>query len=66
MKLVGTDFNKITEYAQQLINDKELYSKMNNAVNPYGDGNAADRIVKATLYHFGMIEEKPEEFQYSK
>ena len=35
---------------------------MAKAVNPYGDGKAAKRIVDAILYHFGKGP-RPEEFQ---
>lgn len=45
-KLVGTDFNKISENIELLISNKEEYSKMANAVNPYGDGNTSKNIVK--------------------
>jgi len=29
-----------------------LYNKMSNVINPFGDGKAAQRIVKHTLDHF--------------
>ena len=35
---------------------------MANTCNPYGDGKAAERIVKAILYHYGLSEEKPDSF----
>lgn len=43
--LAGVDKNKIYNYLDILINDEEQYKKMSNAVNPYGDGKAAKRIV---------------------
>ena len=46
-KLAGTDKDKIYEYLNTLINNKEEYKKMANAVNPYGDGRAAEHIVNA-------------------
>jgi UDP-N-acetylglucosamine 2-epimerase (non-hydrolysing) len=62
VKLVGTDENTIFAEASQLLRDKQAYDKMANAMNPYGDGKAAGRIVQAVLYHFGFAKEKPQEF----
>ena len=50
VKLVGTDYNKIVNEVSSLIDDKAAYEKMSKAVNPYGDGLAFGRIVKALLY----------------
>lgn len=44
-RLVGTDPDLIYQEAKQLLSDKKLYSKMTEAVNPYGDGKASERIV---------------------
>jgi len=44
-KLVGTDRNRIVRETQKLLDDSESYKKMSNAINPYGDGKAAERIV---------------------
>lgn len=46
VKLVGTDYNKILEEVSLLLDDKDYYSKMSQAVNPYGDGKACERIVR--------------------
>ena len=32
------------------------------AKNPFGDGNASERIVNAILYSFGAIDERPEDY----
>lgn len=45
--LVGTDYNKIVSEVSSLLNDEVAYKKMSQAVNPYGDGKACSRIVKA-------------------
>jgi len=45
VKLVGTDKELIVSEAQKLLDNKEKYSKMSLASNPYGDGNASLRIV---------------------
>ena len=46
VKLVGTDFNRIVEEVSHLLDEKEYYDMMSEAVNPYGDGKACSRIVK--------------------
>lgn len=46
VKLVGTDTEIIIEEAQKLLDNKLAYEKMSKAHNPYGDGNACQRIVK--------------------
>lgn len=48
VKLVGTDYQKIVQTTTELLTDKDAYARMCNAVNPYGDGKACQRIV-ATL-----------------
>ncbi|GKX30610.1 UDP-N-acetyl glucosamine 2-epimerase [Vallitalea longa] len=45
LKLAGTEEDTIYDLAKSLIEDADEYKKMANAVNPYGDGNASDRIV---------------------
>lgn len=42
--LVGTDYDKIVNEVSTLLEDKEAYIRMSQAVNPYGDGNACRRI----------------------
>jgi UDP-N-acetylglucosamine 2-epimerase (non-hydrolysing) len=44
-KLVGTDREALVRELTALLTDPEAYAAMANAVNPYGDGKAADRIV---------------------
>lgn len=45
VKLVGTDKVKIISEVSTLIDDKDAYAKMANAINPYGDGKASNRIL---------------------
>lgn len=45
-RLIGVDRDEIYKHINLLVNNKEEYLKMANAVNPYGDGNAAKNIVK--------------------
>lgn len=46
-KLAGTDRETIYEYLNIIINNEKEYKKMANAVNPYGDGRAAEYILNA-------------------
>ena len=45
--LVGTDYDKIMTEVSTLLDDPEAYARMSQAVNPYGDGQACERIVNA-------------------
>lgn len=45
VKLVGTDYDKIVSEVSMLLDNREAYSDMSKAVNPYGDGHACPRIV---------------------
>lgn len=49
VKLVGTDRGQIVAEAVRLLEDAGEYGRMARAVNPYGDGHAAGRIVGALL-----------------
>lgn len=52
LKLVGTDPGRITKEAVNLLDNPAEYSRMAKAVNPFGDGHAAQRIVQSLLdYH---------------
>ncbi|PFG14844.1 non-hydrolyzing UDP-N-acetylglucosamine 2-epimerase [Bacillus sp. es.036] len=62
LKLVGTDEEAIYSTASTLLTNKEEYHKMSQAANPYGDGEASNRIVKAILYYFGASTIKPDPF----
>lgn len=47
VRLVGTDYDKIVSEVSQLLDNQDHYKDMSLAVNPYGDGKACQRIVKA-------------------
>jgi UDP-N-acetylglucosamine 2-epimerase (non-hydrolysing) len=49
LQLVGTDTDRIIKTVHSLMDDPEAYQKMARAVNPFGDGHAADRIVQALI-----------------
>lgn len=63
VKLAGTVEENIFNSAITLLDNSNEYTKMAKAVNPYGDGNASARIVKALLYEFGLSEENCEQFK---
>lgn len=48
-KLVGTDTEKIVDETELLLSNPSLYAQMAQAMNPYGDGLASERIVEALL-----------------
>lgn len=53
LKIVGTKEKSIKNAVQKLLDDKSEYDKMSNAVNPYGDGHASERIVRILTERFG-------------
>ena len=46
VKLVGTNYDKLVCEVSALLDNKKYYDQMSQAVNPYGDGKACQRIVK--------------------
>ncbi|MBQ3038699.1 MAG: UDP-N-acetylglucosamine 2-epimerase (non-hydrolyzing) [Clostridia bacterium] len=63
VKIAGVDKEVIFEMACDLLDNEESYNKMAKAANPYGDGNASERIVDAILYKFGLIDKRPEDYR---
>jgi len=47
VKLVGTDPEEIVQAAGSLLDDQAQYREMSRAINPYGDGKAAQKIFGA-------------------
>ena len=45
--LVGTNHDLIVSEVSTLLDDEVAYEKMSKVVNPYGDGKACNRIVRA-------------------
>lgn len=66
VRVIGTEQEKIVRETQHLLESRNVYEKMSRAVNPYGDGRAAIRILEAILYYFGLRKTKPEEFGIDK
>ncbi|MCI4677055.1 UDP-N-acetylglucosamine 2-epimerase (non-hydrolyzing) [Rhodoblastus acidophilus] len=48
-RLVGSDYDKIVEETFRLLDDEDSYAAMARTHNPFGDGHASERIVKALL-----------------
>jgi UDP-N-acetylglucosamine 2-epimerase (non-hydrolysing) len=53
LKLVGTDRTTIVSEANHLLDEAAAYASMAKAVNPFGDGKAAGRIVASLLRFSG-------------
>ncbi|MCL4561692.1 MAG: UDP-N-acetylglucosamine 2-epimerase (non-hydrolyzing) [Chloroflexi bacterium] len=49
LQLVGTDHEHIVNSARRLLDDPAAYQAMAHLANPFGDGHAAGRIVRALL-----------------
>ena len=61
VRLVGTDESRIVDEVRTLLRDEVAYRAMANAVNPYGDGRAAERTVAAIAHLLGLGP-RPDEF----
>jgi UDP-N-acetylglucosamine 2-epimerase (non-hydrolysing) len=46
VKLVGTNYDLIVSETSRLLDDEEYYNTMSQANNPYGDGQACERIIE--------------------
>jgi UDP-N-acetylglucosamine 2-epimerase (non-hydrolysing) len=53
-RLVGTDRDQIVANVCSLLHDADAYAAMANAVNPYGDGRAAERSCQAMARFLGL------------
>ncbi|MFW5787632.1 MAG: non-hydrolyzing UDP-N-acetylglucosamine 2-epimerase [Halanaerobiales bacterium] len=63
VKKVGTDREKIYNLTKTLLNNDQEYNKMAQAVNPYGDGKASQRIKNRLLAEFEILDEAGDEFR---
>lgn len=50
--LAGTEEKEIKYNIESILNNKETYEKMANAINPYGDGNSSKRIYSIIKENF--------------
>lgn len=62
VRQVGVERERIVAAVRQLLTDPAAYEKMARAINPYGDGRAAERIVQAILWKRRLRVEPPGEF----
>ena len=65
VKLVGTAYEDVLQETNRLLDDAEHYRSMAEAANPYGDGKACERIIKAILRKNGYSVENFSEFQHN-
>jgi UDP-N-acetylglucosamine 2-epimerase (non-hydrolysing) len=52
--LCGIDVDRIVETASRLLTEPQAYGAIATAVNPYGDGRAAERIAAAIREYLGV------------
>jgi len=63
VRLIGTNRERVVNELSRLLTDSVAYDRMASAVNPYGDGRAAGRIVDSIRWSFGLDgAERPREF----
>ena len=62
VRLTGTACGTVLEETLRLLEDEAYYRSMAEAVNPYGDGKASQRITDFILYNFGCSAKKPSPF----
>ena len=63
LKLVGTAYDQVKTEMLNLLDDGKSYRAMSEASNPYGDGQASQRILAAIKYHFGVQKKRPTDFK---
>jgi UDP-N-acetylglucosamine 2-epimerase len=61
-RLVGPDPSRVLSVTETLLHNEKAYQAMARAKNPYGDGRAAERILAALRFHFGLLAERPAPF----
>ena len=54
VKLIGTAYEDVLRETNLLLDDSAHYKKMAEAANPYGDGKACERIIRAVLQKNGF------------
>ncbi|MGO4145621.1 non-hydrolyzing UDP-N-acetylglucosamine 2-epimerase [Paenarthrobacter sp. YAF11_1] len=60
VSLIGTDEDRIVKEVDRLLNQEEVFQSMANAVNPYGDGRAAERTVAAVRHLLRIGQRSPD------
>ncbi len=59
VKIIGTSGDSVYHWGRKLIEEKDVYSKIAEAVNPYGDGKASKRIADILEHRLGLEKERP-------
>jgi UDP-N-acetylglucosamine 2-epimerase (non-hydrolysing) len=62
-RLIGTGRQDVYRAICQLLDEPKEYERMKRAINPFGDGHAAERIVDAILHFFALRPQHPSCFQ---
>lgn len=52
VRLVGSNYDRIVSEVQHLLDDESAYKEIARGLSPYGDGHAAERIVKTLSEYF--------------
>ncbi len=63
LRLAGTNEETIYELTKELLVNSIEHEKMSKASNPYGDGNASQRIAEAIRYYFKQVDAPPARFE---
>lgn len=61
-RIIGTSSRAIVSAASELLTDASAYADMARGISPYGDGEAAERIVEAIEYKEGFRDMPPAPF----
>ncbi len=61
-RIIGTSSQAIVSAATELLTDESVYADMARGISPYGDGEAAERIVEAIEFKNGLRDEAPAPF----
>lgn len=64
LKLAGIERETIYNMTKELLTNEKLYHEMAQAKNPFGDGNASNRIIDAILYNFKEEKQRPADYCY--
>ena len=62
LKMAGIEEGNIYNATKELLTDKDVYTNMAQAKNPFGDGEASARIVAAIQYYFKQIQDRPTDY----
>ena len=61
-ELVGTEIATVAGRINRLLTDADVYRRMVESKNPYGDGGAAERVVAGLAYKLGLTQARPGDF----